>query len=179
MTWRQRYLTRKYFLRYHRWTKPLVLLLLLFFSQEKPLQLKQTKTHTQSVVPRWNPPWCGEGAYLTKRFFPVHQQGELIGATQLRSSRINRSSLFWCQGLDSKYKNLDKSSFLIFSIFPSLVGFSWVPIYILYQYTSSFHQHNTSYRLLSNLSASEVLSLEMKYDIFRNRDEKTWQKHLE
>ena len=71
------------------------------------------------------------------------------------------------------------SSFLIFSIFPSLVGFSWVPIYILYQYTSSFHQYNTSYRLLSNLSASEVLSLEMKYDIFKNRDEKTWQKHLE
>ena len=54
--------------------------------------------------PRWNPPWRGEGGYLTKRFRPVRQQGEPFGAMQLRSSRTNRSSLCWCQGLNSKWK---------------------------------------------------------------------------
>ena len=43
------------------------------------------------VNPWWNPPWRGEGAYLTKRFHPVHQQGELVGVMLLRSSRTNRS----------------------------------------------------------------------------------------
>ena len=28
--------------------------------------------HTHATPPRWNPPWRGEGAYLTKRFSPVH-----------------------------------------------------------------------------------------------------------
>ena len=37
--------------------------------------------------------WWRGGAYLTKRFCPVHQQGELIGATQLPSIRTNRYSL--------------------------------------------------------------------------------------
>ena len=44
--------------------------------------------------PRRNPPWRGEGAYLTKKFRPVRQQGEFVGATQVHSTR--------CQGLDSK-----------------------------------------------------------------------------
>ena len=33
-----------------------------------------------------------EGAYLIKRFHPVHQQEELVGAMPLCSSRTNRSS---------------------------------------------------------------------------------------
>ena len=37
----------------------------------------------QESPPRWNPPWRGEGAYLTKRFRAVRQQGELVAATQL------------------------------------------------------------------------------------------------
>ena len=36
-----------------------------------------------------------------------------------------------------------------------------------------------SYRFLSSLWAAGVSSLKVKYDIFRNRDEGTWQKHLE
>ena len=68
----------------------------------------------------------------------MHQQEELVGAMLLRSTRANRSSLCLCQGLDSKLKNLDESSLLIFSILSSLVGFSSVLTYILYQYISSF-----------------------------------------
>ena len=26
--------------------------------------------YVQSALPRWNPPWRGEGAYLTKKFHP-------------------------------------------------------------------------------------------------------------
>ena len=44
--------------------------------------------------------WCG--AYLTKSFRPVRQQGELVGATQLRSTRTNRSSPYQYQEPDSK-----------------------------------------------------------------------------
>ena len=42
--------------------------------------------------PRWNPPWRGEGAYLTKSFQSEHQQEELVGAMLLCSIRTNRSS---------------------------------------------------------------------------------------
>ena len=41
---------------------------------------------------RWNPPWRGEGAYLTKRFQPVHQQEELLGAMLIHLNRTNRCS---------------------------------------------------------------------------------------
>ena len=40
----------------------------------------------------WNPPWHGEGDYLTKRFQPVHQQEELVGAMLVRLIRTNKSS---------------------------------------------------------------------------------------
>ena len=46
-----------------------------------------------NTLPRGNPHSRGEAAYLTKRFHPVRQQGDLIGATQLRSTRTKRSSL--------------------------------------------------------------------------------------
>ena len=46
----------------------------------------------QSALPRWNPPWRGEGAYLTKRFQPVYQQKGLVEAMLLRSNRRNGSS---------------------------------------------------------------------------------------
>lgn len=54
--------------------------------------------------PRWKPPWCGEGAYLTKRFQPVHQQGKLARANLLRLGRISGSSLVLCQEQDSVLK---------------------------------------------------------------------------
>ena len=53
----------------------------------------------------------------------------------LRSIRANRSSICYNQGPDSKLKNLDQSSLLIFSIFSLLV--EWLT-YILYQYASYF-----------------------------------------
>ena len=42
-----------------------------------------------SAVILINPTWRSEGAYLTKRFRLVRQQGELVGATQLRSIRTD------------------------------------------------------------------------------------------
>ena len=45
--------------------------------------------------PRWDPPWCGEGAYLTKRLHPVYQQKEPVAAMLPHSSQTgtkNRSS---------------------------------------------------------------------------------------
>ena len=64
-------------------------------------------TFYENNPPRWNPLWLGEGAYLTKRFHLVRQQGELAGSTQLRSIETNRSSLCLCQGLDLKQKNIE------------------------------------------------------------------------
>ena len=34
---------------------------------------------TRMTLPRWNPPWRGERAYLSKRFQTVHQQEQLVG----------------------------------------------------------------------------------------------------
>ena len=78
------------------------------------------------------------GLIKLRGFNPVHQQEELVGAMLLRSTRTNRSSLCQCQGLDSKLKNVDYSSLLIFSIFSQLAGLKSAPTYILYQYISSF-----------------------------------------
>ena len=105
--------------------------------------LKSTLS-TRPAPCRWNPP-PGGGRGVSKRFQPVHQQEELVGAMQLRLNRTNRSSL-------------DYSSLLVFSIFSSFIGFGSRSTCILYQYISS---------------------LEVKYHIFRNGDEGTFQKHLE
>ena len=53
------------------------------------------------VSPRWNPPWCSEGAYQTKTSQPAHQQKQLVGVKALYLSRTNESSYILCQGLDS------------------------------------------------------------------------------
>ena len=74
---------------------------------------------------------------------------------------------------------MEKFRVACFSIYSSLVGLASRPTYILYQYISSFRQHNISYSFLSSLSAAGVSSLEVKYGIFGNGDEGTWQKHLE
>ena len=56
--------------------------------------LKKMSKHLlgKDPPPRRNPPWRGEGATLTKRFQPVHQQEEFVGAMLLRLIRINWSS---------------------------------------------------------------------------------------
>ena len=53
---------------------------------------KTKKTYAIFTL-RWNPPWRGEGAYLTKRFHPVCQQEKLVGEMQLPSIRTSRSFL--------------------------------------------------------------------------------------
>ena len=73
------------------------------------------KTFYKDYALRWNRPWCGEGPYLAVRLGPVRQQGELVVATQLRLIIANRS-LCLCQGPNSKWKNLDYSSLLVFNI---------------------------------------------------------------
>ena len=93
----------------------------------------------QTSLPRWNPPWLGEGAYLTKRFCPVRQQGELLGGTQLRSTRTSKSSLCQCQGLDSnrrieiRVSSLSLVSFRHLSVLSSGRLISSVNIYHLFK----------------------------------------------
>ena len=74
-------------------------------SLEKPLFDNTITRKPPPVIdffpPRWKPHWRGKGVYLTKRFRPMRRHEELVGATQLRSTRTDRSSLCWCQGLDS------------------------------------------------------------------------------
>ena len=62
-------------------------------------------------LPPWNQAWCGEGGYLTKRF-PLPPPP----AMRLRLIRTSRSASCWCQGLDSIWKNLDKSSLLSYGL---------------------------------------------------------------
>ena len=57
------------------------------------IQFKVRITYMDCFHRDFRLPWRDEGAYLTKRFGPVRQQGELVGATQLGWTRTNRSSL--------------------------------------------------------------------------------------
>ena len=61
------------------------------------------------------------------------------------------------------------SSLVSFHHLPALAPSG--PTYILYQCISPFRWRITSYRLLSRTSTDAVLSLEVKYDIFRNGNE--------
>ena len=134
-----------------------------FINKEFSIQRFQ---FTRPAPSRWNPPWLGEGTDLAKRFRPVSEQGQLVGATQLHSIRTNRS-LCLRQGPDSKWKELDQISLLIFSIFTSLAGLlsgRLINIYDLFMCS----------QYIISLSWSGVLSLEVKYDILRNGDEGTW-----
>ena len=115
---------------------------------------------TKLRPPRWNPPQRGKGAYLTKRFQPVHQQEELVGTMLLHPS----------QGLDSKLKSLDKSNLLIFSIFSSIFGFLSGPTYILYRYISYFRRVQYIMSLFLQFVGCRSLSLEVKWH-FKKR---TW-----
>ena len=56
----------------------------------------------KELPPQWNSLWCGEGAYLRKRYLLVRQQKELVGAKQLRLNRTNLSPFFQFQGPGSK-----------------------------------------------------------------------------
>ena len=62
-----------------------------FLANRKPM------ANTSTPPPRWNPP---EGSYLTKGFRPVRQQRELVGATQLRSIRLNSSKWIFASVVD-------------------------------------------------------------------------------
>ena len=117
-------------------------------------------THAWSLPPRWNTSWGSQEACPTKRFHPVHQQGELVGEMLLSSSKTNGSPLCLCQGLNSKCKNLDKSNLLILSIFLSLVGLTslW-PMYILYLYISSFCR--VQYIILFSLQFADLLEFRL------------------
>ena len=112
-----------------------------------------------------------------RRCRPVRQQGELVGTTQLRSSRtdflyVNANDLIQNGGIYITVASLSLVSFRHFSVLDQ-------GRLTLHQYISSFREPNISYHFFSSLSATWVLPLEVKYDIFRNGDEGTWQKHLE
>ena len=59
----------------------------------KSVKILDLNIKIQNSHPRWDPPWCGDGSYLTKRFHLVRQQEELGGVTQARSSITSGSSL--------------------------------------------------------------------------------------
>ena len=71
-------------------------------------------------------------------------------------------------------KKLDQSSLLIFSIFTLLVGFGDGPTYILYQFISFLRAAALDPIVSLQQQQAGVSSLEVKYDIFRYRDEGTW-----
>ena len=94
---------------------------------------------TPKTPSRWNLPWCGEGAYLTRRFQPSASKRR---ARCSDAASFNKDKQIFFMPMPRtcslKLKNLDQSSLLIFSIFSLLVGFSLGPTYILYPYISSF-----------------------------------------
>ena len=119
-------------------------------------------THTWSLPPRWNTSWGSQEACPTKRFHPVHQQGELVGdATKFEQNKW-MSFMFMPRTLprNSKCKNLDKSNLLILSTFLSLVGLTslW-PMYILYLYISSFCR--VQYIILFSLQFVDLLEFRL------------------
>ena len=65
----------------------------------------------------------------------MHQQGKLVGVAITFEQNKPIFSMLMPR---TKWKNLDKSSFLVFSIFSSLVGFGSRQTNILHQYISSF-----------------------------------------
>ena len=51
--------------------------------------LQETLNSQMPAVISKNPPWLGDRVYQTKRFHPVRQQGEFVGATQLRPEQTD------------------------------------------------------------------------------------------
>ena len=87
---------------------------------------EQLFLHKEEYPPQW------KGDYLTKRFQPVHQQEEFVGAMLLRSNRINGSSSILFQGQDSKLR------FVVSVVFPCVdcVVSVWCRRYIGLQCTA-------------------------------------------
>ena len=56
---------------------------------------------TQAFPPRWNPPWRGEGAYLTKRFSPSASTSR---ARRSNATRINRSAYVYAKDLIQSWR---------------------------------------------------------------------------
>ena len=133
------------------------------------------KLHEQSPLLKPTLTWWGS---LSKRFHPMRQQEELVGATQLHLSRTNGSSYDNAKDLVQSGRIQIRVSLLIFSIFWSLVDSLSGPTDILYQYILSFRQGNIWYRFLFSCGWAGIPSLEVKYDGFKNKDEGTWQKCL-
>ena len=83
---------------------------------------------------------------------------------RLRPIRTNRSASCWCQGTDSIWKNLDYSSLVIFSIFPSLSVFV---VGRLISYINIYHLLEGKHYIISFFSPVsgrlEFSSLEVKY----------------
>ena len=89
----------------------------------------------------------------------ICQQKKLDGVTlPLHSRKTGRSSLYQRHGLDSKWRNLDYSGLLIFSIFLTHVGFGSTT-YILYLINIIFFI--TARRHLSHVFLFPVLSAKM------------------
>ena len=107
----------------------------------------------------------------------MRQREKLAGATQLRSTRTNRSlyantkDLIQSRRIYIRAASLSLVSFLHLSVMSQGRLISYINIYNLLagrQYIISFS--------LQFCVWLEFSSLEVKYDIFTYRDEETWQK---
>ena len=81
--------------------------------------MRKNKDQKNSLYGHFFQPWRGEGAYLTLCFHPVDQQGKLVRAMLLRSSRTSRpngSSRVFCEVLGLVLK------FVVALAFPSQIA---------------------------------------------------------
>ena len=130
-----------------------------------------------TILPRWNPPWRAEGAYLTKGFAQCidkessSERGNCVQSeqTDLHAYTMDpiQSGRIWIR--------LAYLSLVSFRHLPvcCVAGLYPVSIYII------FPRKHISYCFLSSCRWAGASSLEVKYGIFRNGDEGTWPKHLE
>ena len=102
------------------------------------MQAKHAKLGKHTIIqqhPRWNPAWCGDGAYLTKWFLLKHEQEEVVSAMLLDSSIANN---FLCLDFIKSGRIWVSAAFLSWaSLCNTSVWSGWLKLYIKYTHHSS------------------------------------------
>ena len=121
-----------------------------------------------------------EGAYLTKRFLPLHQQGgahwsdatTFDKSKQIFSMLIMQKTWFKVEEFKSEGPNYLYYYFVTLRFWFE-ADLCPISTYII------FLRANISYRFSPVYQRIEASALEVKYYIFRNKDERICQKYLE
>ena len=125
--------------------------------------------------PQWNPPWRGEGPYLTRGFYPSASRSW----AHLSNAAMSDKDKQICFMLMPKTW-FNMREFRVASL--SLVSFGfcrWADLHPISIYIIFSCARVISYGFLSSSCGLKLSSLEVKYDRFRNRYKGTWQKPLE